>query len=181
MLRSNVIEGRKQGMSMRMNASDISKVKKLAGRLGVRDSDVVRFAVKGTLARLWPLCDSKMRGRSLIPLFVELGAELVRYFELDASRLEGIINDGADAVRRVDADDIVLLALSAAQQQYAALKLSELQRRGLDGEESADLAGSLRQYLYEKYVYQGTGEISATATERLVAVGGRLCIGPSTP
>jgi hypothetical protein len=73
----------------------------------------------------------------------------------------------------VDADDIVLLALSAAQQQYAALKLSELQRRGLDGEESADLAGSLRQYLYEKYVYQGTGEISATATERLVAVGGR--------
>jgi len=168
-----VIENRKQAMSMRMSASDVSKIKRLARRLGARDSDVIRFAVKGMLARLWPLCDSKTRGDSLIPVFVESGAELVRFFELDAARLESIINDGAEASRRVDAEDVSLLALSVAQQRYAALKLSELNRRPADDGQNADLAGSLRQYLYEKYVYHGTAEISAATAERLVAAGGR--------
>ena len=38
-----------------MNSTDVRKVKKLASRLGVRDSDVIRFAVKSMLARLGPL------------------------------------------------------------------------------------------------------------------------------
>jgi hypothetical protein len=167
-----VVEIRKRAMSMRMTVSDVSKVKKLAKRLGVRDSDVIRFAVKGMLERLWPLCDAKMRGQSLIPLFVECGADLLRFFEIDASRLESIINDGAGATRCVDADDVVLLALSGVQQRYVALKLSELQRRGTQINGSADLSGSLREYLYDKYITRGTGEITAAATERLVAAGG---------
>ena len=47
-----MVEGRKQAVSIRMNATDVRKVKKLASRLGVRDSDVIRFAVKNMLARL---------------------------------------------------------------------------------------------------------------------------------
>ena len=48
-----------------MNAGDIRKVKRHASRLGVRDSDVIRYAVKSTLARLGPLYDLEVHGRNL--------------------------------------------------------------------------------------------------------------------
>src|SRR5262249_24394170 len=106
-----VIESRKQAVSIRMNSADVRNVKKLAQRLAVRDSDVIRFAVKCMLARLGPLYDSEVRGRNLVPVFVEAGAELLRFFDLDAARLEAIINEGVDPLRRVERDDIALLAL----------------------------------------------------------------------
>jgi hypothetical protein len=39
---------------------------------------------------------------------VESGDELIRYFELDAYRLDSIINEQAGATTRVDRDDIAL-------------------------------------------------------------------------
>ena len=137
-----------------MNSTDVRKVKKLASRLGVRDSDVIRFAVKSMLARLGPLYDPEAHGRNLVPVFVESGAELLRFFEIDASRLEAIINGGVDIERRVDRDDIALLALTGTQEPYAALKLSELDRTERRERSPAELSESLRQYLYAKYVYR---------------------------
>jgi hypothetical protein len=156
--RQNVIESRKQAISIRMNAADVRKVKKLAQRLGVRDSDVIRFAVKCMLARLGPLYDPEVKGRNLVPVFVESGSELLRFFELDAARLDAIINGEADVTKRVDRDDIALLALSGAQEPYAALMLSELSRDDRKRSRVGQLSDSLRQYLYEKYVYRGNGE-----------------------
>ena len=51
------MDSRKQAVSIRMSAADIRSVKRLAERLGVRDSDVIRFAVKVMLGRLAPLHD----------------------------------------------------------------------------------------------------------------------------
>jgi hypothetical protein len=132
-----VIESRKQAVSIRMNAGDVRKVKRLAQRLGVRDSDVIRFAVKGMLARLGPLHDAEVRGRNLVPVFVESGVELLRFFELDAARLETIINEGVELERRVDRDDVALLALTGVQEPYAALRLSELNPGRRAGSKSA--------------------------------------------
>src|SRR5580704_1702047 len=112
-----------------MNSADIRKVKKLAQRLAVRDSDVIRFAVKCMLTRLGPLYDPEVRGRNLVPVFVESGAELLRFFELDATRLEAVINEGVEGSKRVDRDDIALLALTGGQAPYAALMLSELNQQ----------------------------------------------------
>jgi hypothetical protein len=137
-----------------MNSTDVRKVKKVASRLGVRDSDVIRFAVKSMLARLGPLYDPEAHGRNLVPVFVESGAELLRFFEIDASRLEAIINGGVDIERRVDRDDIALLALTGSQEPYAALKLSELASTERRERTAAELSESLRQYLYAKYVYR---------------------------
>ena len=137
-----------------MNSTDVRKVKKVASRLGVRDSDVIRFAVKSMLARLGPLYDPEAHGRNLVPVFVESGAELLRFFEIDASRLEAIINGGVDIERRVERDDIALLALTGSQEPYAALKLSELDRSERRERSPAELSESLRQYLYAKYVYR---------------------------
>jgi hypothetical protein len=149
-----VIESRKQAVSIRMNGSDVRKVKKLAVRLGVRDSDVIRFAVKSLLARLGPLYDPEVHGRNLLPVFVESGAELLRFFDIDAAKLETIINSGVPGDRRVDRDDIALLALTSAQEPYAALRLSELEQTERPHRGPGELLESLRQYLYAKYVYR---------------------------
>ena len=147
-------DGRKQAVSIRMNLTDIRKVKLLAKRLGVRDSDVIRFAVKTMLAKLGPLYDPQAHGRNLVPVFVESGAELLRFFDIDASRLEAIINSEVESERRVDREDVALLALTGAQEPYAALKLSELERTERPRQSAGELLESLRQYLYAKYVYR---------------------------
>jgi hypothetical protein len=141
-----------------MNSTDVRKVKKVASRLGVRDSDVIRFAVKSMLAKLGPLYDPEAHGRNLVPVFVESGADLLRFFEIDAARLESIINGGVDIERRVDRDDIALLALTGSQEPYAALKLSELDHTERRERTAAELSESLRQYLYAKYVYRAIAE-----------------------
>jgi hypothetical protein len=162
-----MVDARKQAVSIRMSTGDVRKIKKLAQRLGVRDSDVIRFAVKNMLARLAPLHDPTVSGRGLVPVFVELGVDMVRFFELDAQRIEAIINEGAEPSRRVEHDDIVLMSLMGAQMPYAALLLKELHRSdsAADAEEGAALAASLRQYLYEKYVFRpGQGQTSMLAS-----------------
>ena len=156
-----------------MNSTDVRKVKKVASRLGVRDSDVIRFAVKSMLAKLGPLYDPEAHGRNLVPVFVESGAELLRFFEIDASKLEAIINGGVDVERRVERDDIALLALTGSQEPYAALKLSELDRSEHRERTRAELSDSLRQYLYAKYVYRAIPEphLPREAAFRIAGVG----------
>jgi Arc/MetJ-type ribon-helix-helix transcriptional regulator len=144
----------KVAVSIRMPSADVRKVKRLAERIGVRESEVIRFAVKMMLGRLGPLCDGEVVGRNLVPVFVESGAELLRFFDLDSARLETIINEEAAADQRVDRDDIALLAMTSTEQPYAALKLNELSRENGSGEGFGDGTRSLRRYLYDKYVYR---------------------------
>lgn len=157
------MDSRKQAVSIRMNAADIRSVKRLARRLGVRDSDVIRFAVKVMLGRLGPLHDPQVRGKSLVPVFVETGADIFRHFELDVTRLESIINEGVDDASRVEHDDVQLIAMSGIQQSYAKLRLSSIGRsthaagRAVASNDDQELAESLRRYLYEKYVYRNNG------------------------
>jgi hypothetical protein len=166
-------DSRKQAISIRMSRADVRNIKRLAERLGARDSDVIRFAIKLMLAKLAPLQDPKVGGRGLVPVFLESGADLMRHFELDAATLTSIINEGINEDRRVDPDDIQLLAMYGIQRSYVNLRLTGL-RRAQGGEGSthahrwpgADyLAGrtrsveegdygddTLRDYLYEKYL-----------------------------
>jgi hypothetical protein len=116
-------EGRKKAVSLRVSAADLRKVKKLAQRLGVRDSDVIRFALKTTLARLAPLCDISVRGRSLLQVFTEAGTDLFHHFDLDTARLEEIVNGGATKEQEVSADDLQLIAMAGIRQTYGKLTL----------------------------------------------------------
>lgn len=155
-----VNDQRKQAVSIRLGSGDIRKVKQLAERLGVRDSDVIRFALKWTLNRVAPLCDPEIKGPSLVPMFVETGADLIRYFELDAFRLDAVINNNVDPDRKVAHDDIALLALAGSQQPYALLRL----RSGGPGSDAPiGSIEALRQYLYDKYVYAHRPEPSVEA------------------
>jgi hypothetical protein len=98
-------EGRKKAVSLRLTVADLRKIKCIAERLRVRDSDVIRFAVKTTLSRLSLLADPLMRGRALLPLLIDPTKELARHFDLDAGKLEALINGGVD-----DVDDHVPLS-----------------------------------------------------------------------
>jgi hypothetical protein len=146
---------RKQAISLRVGAADLRNVKKLAQRLGVRDSDVIRFAVKTMLARVAPLCDHGARGRALLPAFIEPGSDLCRHFDLDAARLEEIINDGVGKDQEVESDDLQLIAMAGIRQTYGKLTLSKVppglttERHALHAEDP--LSGQLRGYLYSKY------------------------------
>ena len=147
-----MVEDQKQNVSVRLNSTDITKIKDIAKRLRVRESDVIRFAIKATLAKLIPLHDEEVKGRDLIPAFIEYGTELANYFDLDSMRLEEILNHGVnDSAKRVDSDDIELLAMSGIKENYIYLKLKELANKqsGLIGPSAL-----LRQHLYEKYVQE---------------------------
>jgi hypothetical protein len=146
-----VVDQRKQAVSIRLGESDIRNIKRVARRLGVRDSDIIRFAIKSTLNRLAPLCDSAIRGRNLVPVLVESGDELIRYFELDAFRLEGIINGNVDEGRQVERDDVALLAMSGLREEYLVMRLKD--GNGVPAD-PATPGRSLRRYLYDKYVYR---------------------------
>jgi len=151
-------EGRKLAVSLRLSPGDIRKVKKLAQRLGASDSDIIRFALKSTLARLAPLCDHSLRGRALLPVFLEAGSDLFKYFDLDAARLEEIVNTGVSKSQEVALDDLQLIALAGAQQTYARPRL-DATKRALAKERSVfdqedRLSDRLRGYLYSKYIQQ---------------------------
>lgn len=146
-----MIEQRKQAVSIRLGETDVRNVKRMARRLGVRDSDIIRFAIKSMLSRISPLCDESINGRNLVPVLVESGDELIRYFELDAFRLESIINQHAVEDLRVDRDDIALLAMSGLREQYLVMRMKDGNGAAV---ESAAPARSLRNYLYDKYVYR---------------------------
>ena len=106
-------EGRKRAISMRVSVADLRKIKCIAQRLSVRESDVLRFAIKTTLTRLSLLSDPAIRGRSLLPLFIDPTKELAAHFDLDAPKLDELINGGVDeASRRVPLDDLHGIAMN---------------------------------------------------------------------
>lgn len=159
-----MLEGRKQALSIRLNGSDLRSLRKLARRMGVRNSDVIRFALRSCIARLAPLLESEVRGKALVPVFVEAGADMVRYLDLDAAHLDSIINDGvSETENRVERADIHLLAGIGMQQSYARLRLATVGGARVSGQPTTDLdpaaedqllMQSLRRYFYEKYVYE---------------------------
>src|SRR3984885_7390497 len=120
-----VVDQKKQAVSIRLGESDIRNIKRIAQRLGVRDSDIIRFAIKSTLNRIAPLCDAAIRGRNLVPVLVESGDELIRYFELDAFRLEGIINEHGEEGGQGERDDVALLAMSGLRDEYLLMRIKD--------------------------------------------------------
>src|SRR5579863_3150632 len=120
-----VLDHRKQAVSIRLGESDLRNIKRMAQRLGVRDSDIIRFAIKSMLNRNSPLCDDAIRGRNLVPVLVESGDELIRHFGFDAYRLDRIINERVEKDAQVDRDDIALLAMSGLREQYLRMRLKD--------------------------------------------------------
>jgi hypothetical protein len=152
-----LVDAKKQAISLRIGTADLRRIKRLAERLGVHDSDVVRFAVKTMLTKLAPLCDPNTRGRSLVPVFVESGTDIFQHFDLDAVQLDTIINEGADDAECVEHTDLQLLAMTGIRNPMGDLSLRRLGRRATDDTGTFDTeelrSGMLKRYMYDKYGY----------------------------
>lgn len=147
---------RKQGLSIRLDNADIDKIKRIAARLQVRDADVIRYAIRSTLGKLQPLHDQRNAGYSVLPVFIEHGAELASAFNLDAGKLDRIINadmnDGSGEPRPVvTPGDLELLTMSGNVDGYLKIRLREI----VDGDDNVrDLSTHLKDYIYRKYIKQ---------------------------
>jgi hypothetical protein len=144
------LRNNKKIVSVRVDAADLDKIKIITDRLRVHDSAFLRFAIKNTLSQLGPLHDPSATGRDLIPMFTDVGSELLRHFEFDRSRLENIINSKLlDDDKMVDSEDIALMAVGELSDSYRYLKLKELTDLPV---ERQSINESLREYLLAKYL-----------------------------
>lgn len=142
------MERQKQCVSVRLSNSDIQKIKRIASRLKVSDSDIIRFAIKNILSRLGPLSDEHTRGHALLPIFIEYWNEIARHFDFDTDRLDAIINTEGDEAGAVQRDDIELLAMHNTLPTYLKMRLEKILGEPVSDQE---VAPRLRSYLYEKY------------------------------
>jgi hypothetical protein len=146
---------KKKIVSMRISETDHVKIKRIAIRMRVKESDVFRFALKVALHKLSPLHDARKNGKDVLPAFIEIGKELTKFFELDADRLDAIINDGVVVKEGlIDRQDIELLAMSANHELYMLSKLREHFQSAIS---PADPLYQLREYLYGKYLCRTDG------------------------
>lgn len=137
--------------SVRLSGADLRRLKAVSDRLGVTESHLIRFALRHVLGRLSPLHDQESKGAALLPVFVEFGNELTSYFDLDESRLDGILNDGILADRRVDREDVALLLMAGLEKTRLFARLSEITGLSIDPDSVME---EFRNYLYAKYLYR---------------------------
>jgi hypothetical protein len=156
-----MIENKKQNVSIRMNVSDLRKIKVIAKRLNVRESDVFRFAIKSSLSKLAPLHDIEVAGSDLLPVFIEYGSEIASYFDLDAAQLDRLVNGSQTELhKRVDRDDLEMVVMLGRHEQYVFQKL----KGSIDNADAPGAVSMLKQHLYEKYV---SGSSSAKEDEEV--------------
>ncbi len=135
---------------MRISESDHLKIKRIASRLGVRDSDMYRYAIKTILTKLSPLDHKNRSGSEVLPAFIECGKELSSFFNLDAERLNSIINNGNEnSAINVELHDIELIAMSALPDHFLQRKIQDLIETIPSNPSTDDV---LSEYLYEKYL-----------------------------
>lgn len=151
---------RKLAVSIRMSPGDLRDVKRLAERMQVRDSDIIRFAVKSALLRLAPLCEQGLCGRDLVPVLLETSAELFRHFDLDLVKLEAIVNGEAKESERVEREDLRMIAMHGMMPGDGAATILKRRYPAMRDEGRSERSDerTLRQYLLEKYLQPGYAE-----------------------
>jgi len=137
----------KKNISVRLGIGDLRRIKEIALRLDVKESDIFRFAVKSLSTRLMPLLNRQLKGVPMLVALLESGEELLRYFEFDAFQLDKLIN-GEEDDQAVADEDIELLAIGIVNAEYIADQLSV--RLGARVEPTYAFE-SLHSYLLKKY------------------------------
>jgi len=141
----------KSTISLRMDTVDRQKLKRIAKRLGVRESDILRFAIKNLLLKLAPLAEPDAKGKEVLPPFLVLGKEMISFFSLDSERLDGVINVGDKSSSAVDPTDLALLAMSLIPDAYFEDRLREAAKRS-HSKPLEQTPTTVEAYLFSKYM-----------------------------
>ncbi len=144
------MQTKRKNISVRMSSWEQKRVREIAERLGVKESDMIRYSISNTLGKLMPFHDRSYKGASLMPAVLDSAEELLRYFHLDAEQLNKIINEGVeDPQKRVAEEDLEMLVLGHFNEQYIQQRLAELCNGPVD---SQQIHQALRDYLERKYI-----------------------------
>jgi Arc/MetJ-type ribon-helix-helix transcriptional regulator len=140
----------KEMAAVRLDPGDRRKIKALADRLQVNESDVIRYAIKQALDDLAALTDRAKHGSELFPAFIEHGPDKARYLGVDADKLDDILHSQLQSeVQRVPRTemDMVLTGMpsQSSVEWYAAVTKGE----------TKPMANHLTpwSYLREKYIF----------------------------
>jgi hypothetical protein len=149
----------KRSISIRINTSDYGRIKEASRRLRVRESEVFRFLVKIGLSEIEALYQSNATKLDLLQAFAAHSADFVSHFNLNATRLDQIINrpDRPDEPQ-VEMDDLELLVMSLFPERFLSYRLQEITKRPID---PAKVLDELQNYLLNKYVKSPPAEVAA--------------------
>ncbi len=139
----------KEMVAVRLDPWDRRKLKAVAKRLKVSESDFLRYAIKVAIEDFSPLVDQSKEGAQLLSAFVQHIDEKSRWLELDRAKLDYILHgDLEDEARRVAAEDIELLLKGSVGKGYHEWLMDmSSQKRA-----PASFMLSRFAYLMEKYV-----------------------------
>ncbi|MGH1471304.1 MAG: hypothetical protein ACRBCS_08930 [Cellvibrionaceae bacterium] len=141
---------KKRNVSVRLSESDIKKMKGIADRFGVKESELFRYAVKSVLTKLMPFNDKNLRGADLVPAWLESGQDILTYFPMDAEQIENIFNfDINEKEKKIEQGDIDLIVLSNLNEKFVVKRLSEICDMNIG---HSDVQRVLHKYIYDKYV-----------------------------
>jgi hypothetical protein len=112
MTTDEMLDKKKNIVSMRLDSNERLGVQKLASRLYVRESDIYRFAINYILNKTSKFNYLNHTGSDLLPLFIKFNEELKQNFNLKKQHLFKIINYGnANPDKFVGMHDIELLLM----------------------------------------------------------------------
>jgi hypothetical protein len=144
------MQTKRKNISVRMTAWELKRVKEIADRLGVKESEMIRYSISNTLGKLMPFHDKAFKGANLMPAILDSAEDLMRYFHMDSDQLNRIVNEGEeDPSKRVAEEDLDMIVLSHLNEQYLVKRLAEIFHSPI---ESMSVGDKLKTYLYEKYV-----------------------------
>lgn len=139
----------KKNISVRLGVADLRRVKEIALRLDVKESEIFRYAVKSLSTQLMPLLNRRLSGIPMLVALLETGEDLLRYFEFDAQQFDRLINAPlVPGQAPVEMEDIELLVIAGINRDYLATQLSEKLKTNIEGQLAFD---ALHHYLFRKY------------------------------
>jgi len=147
-----VMENKTCSISVRLSETERRKIKVMAEKLRVKNSDIVRYAIKTAMTRLSSFHNPDLCGADLLPTMIEYCIELNRHFDLDADKLDTLINANInDKEKQVARNDIELLALCGMP-----VEIIQKQFRQLTGIELGDreVYQFMKKHLTHKYRQQ---------------------------
>jgi hypothetical protein len=100
----------KEIVAVRLEPSERRRLKAIAARLRVSETELMRYAIKAALDEFAPLTDQSQEGAELLPVFLQNPGLKTRLLGLDAEKIDSILHaDLENEQLRVSAEDIAAL------------------------------------------------------------------------
>ena len=146
---TGIDDNAKRSVSIRINTSDFGKIKTIARRLRVRESEVFRYLMRRSLKAVGPLYQNDTRHREIFDVLMEDNGELISEFNLGTDKLGDLFEQiRSQDGKPLDEDDLELLAMLNMPEKFLALRLSEILGQKI---EPSEVLARLNEYLESKY------------------------------